>query len=46
MHCSTHSADREDAGGKPLRDLKGYSSLATILTMMEDQPPVLLFYSL
>lgn len=46
MHCSAHSADRESAGGKPLRDLKGYSSLATILTMMEDQPPVLLFYSL
>lgn len=43
MLCSVCSADRENSGSKPLRDLKGYPSLATVLTMVEDQP--LLFHS-
>lgn len=44
MFCSVYSADKESAASKPLRDLKGYTSLATVLTMVKDRP-LLLFYT-
>lgn len=38
-----YSAGRVNTASKPLRDLKGYPNIATVLIVVEDQP--LVFHS-